>query len=62
MPDLRFPGTVSVIGKDLLRDQQALRFSDVIRDIGGAVQTIRFPGDDDPLVQRYRRRLVTALY
>ena len=39
IPDLRFPGTVNTITQELRQDQQALRISDIIRDIGGAVQT-----------------------
>lgn len=37
--DLYFPGTVNVVTQDMIHDQQALSFSDVLRDIGGAVQT-----------------------
>lgn len=39
IPNLRFPGTVNTVSEDMLRDQQALSFSDILRDIGGAVQT-----------------------
>ena len=39
IPNLRFPGTVNTVTEDMIRDQQALSFSDILRDIGGAVQT-----------------------
>lgn len=39
VPNLRFPGTVNTVSEGMIRDQQALSFSDVLRDIGGAVRT-----------------------
>lgn len=39
VPTLGFPGTVNTFTSDLRKDQQALRIEDIIRDIGGAVQT-----------------------
>jgi len=39
IPNIRFPGTVNTISRDLRHDQQALRMDDVLRDIGGAVKT-----------------------
>lgn len=39
MENYRFPGTINTVTQDLIRDQQALSFDDILRDIGGAVQT-----------------------
>jgi outer membrane receptor protein involved in Fe transport len=37
IPDLSLPATVSVVTQDTIRDQQAIQFKDILRDIGGAV-------------------------
>ncbi|WP_254508106.1 TonB-dependent siderophore receptor [Anatilimnocola floriformis] len=39
MPDFYYPGTINTVTRDMIRDQQALSFSDILRDIGGAVQS-----------------------
>ncbi len=38
VPDLELPASVSTITQDVLRDQQALRIDDVLRDVSGAVK------------------------
>jgi iron complex outermembrane receptor protein len=39
VPDLRFPGTISTVTPQMIRDQAALNFTDILRDIGGAVNS-----------------------
>ena len=39
LPNWQTPASVSVVTRDLIRDQQALSFNDILRDISGAVQT-----------------------
>jgi iron complex outermembrane receptor protein len=39
IPNLRFPGTVNTVTEEMIKDQQAISFSDILRDVGGAVQT-----------------------
>lgn len=47
MPALAYPGAVNTITEDLRRDQQAINFSDIVRNIGGAVQGFGNGGDGE---------------
>jgi len=38
VPDIDLPASVGVVTQDVIRDQQALRIDDVIRDVSGAVK------------------------
>lgn len=45
VPLIDYPGNISVIPQDLIRDQQALRIEDLLRDIPGAVKLGDFRRD-----------------
>jgi iron complex outermembrane receptor protein len=38
VPDLELPASVSTVTRDVIRDQQALRIDDLLRDVSGAVK------------------------
>lgn len=46
VPNLSFPGTTSVISRDLIQDQQMLRTDDFIRNVPGAIKVNDFRRPD----------------
>jgi len=56
VPNISFPGTVSVVPSSLINDQQALRIDDILRDIPGANKLGDFRRPDAFLLRGFEIR------